>query len=104
MIENEHNHQKKTDDLIVFFEDAIIDITRAYHDFNLVRPDMDSKSFGAHHSACRAALSHLDLVFKLKQKMQEAQPDAGGDIGDNVSQNLERLIMDARAELNFSGD
>ncbi len=67
----------------------------SYQTFASLQPPDDAKGFTAHHSACKAALAHLDLLAKLArwaEGKEEAPPAAEPDATD-------RLLAEAQAAL-----
>lgn len=38
---------------------------KSYHEFYDQTPTDDAKAFSAHHSACKAAIAHMQLLIKL---------------------------------------
>lgn len=59
-------------DLPAAFETAL----KSYHAFYDQTPTDDAKSFNAHHTACKAAIAHLQLLIKLAAWVEN---DADGD-------------------------
>lgn len=53
----------------------------------------ESKAFAAFHSACRAALSHLELLVKLTG---DQMPDERREGEDDTSLGIDKLITEAR--------
>ena len=65
-----------------------------YGDFSALVPGDTAKDFAAHHAACKAALSHIDLLVKLlRWAAGEGKDDEGGDLGEDG------LLAKARAAL-----
>lgn len=96
---NKHIVMKRDDEILIpFFDDALRTIIKDYQIFSSNRPEAESKAFGAYHSACRAALSHLDMVIKLKEKVSNQIPD------DSMTdtQSVNDLIRAAKQELDLS--
>lgn len=75
---------------------ALLDHARAgYRDFATVPPSQGAKAFNAHHAACRAALSHIDLLIKLARWCEGGPGDGGRAGGEDTGP----LIAAARAAL-----
>jgi hypothetical protein len=74
-------------------ETAACRVIESYHSFMNEEPEPgDARAFAAHHSACKAALAHLDLLLKLA-RMAGVETDAAAD-DEQMS-----LLARARAEL-----
>jgi len=58
------------------FEAAI----NSYHQFYGQTPIDDAKSFSAHHSACKAAIAHLQLLIKLADWVEADAPEDDREI------------------------
>jgi hypothetical protein len=58
--------EKSRDKIAAFLPDALKHSLGSYHQFIISdeRPD-DAKSFAAHHSACKVAIAHIELLLKL---------------------------------------
>ncbi|MGB0670030.1 MAG: hypothetical protein ACPGNT_00915 [Rhodospirillales bacterium] len=69
-------------------------LAAGYRAFMAEPPPTDAKGFAAHHSAAKAALSHLDQVVRL---MVEAEAMATGQEASEA--DAESLIAKARAAL-----
>ena len=57
-------------------------VMEAYRDFAGGEPDeKTAKAFGAHHSACKAALAHLETLMKLERAATgETRAPGGPDL------------------------
>lgn len=67
--------------------------TNEYKDFAAGQTPDDVKSFAAYQAACRAALTHLQLLIKIAAW---AQPNMGKEILIDEDNELDQLIVDAR--------
>ena len=65
---------------------------QSYLEFALEAPPQDAKGFAAHHAACKAALSHLELLLKLSEVNSKAEASS-----ENCVPNT--LLEEARAAL-----
>lgn len=78
-------------------------VTRAlqsYDDFTSQPPAGDAKSFSAHHSACRAAVVHIETLLKLAKWTDE---EAASSTPLPNAEIME-LLAAARTELDEFGD
>lgn len=50
-----------------FLPSAILKTLNSYDDFTANKEHAKPKDFADHHSACKAALAHLELLLKLAQ-------------------------------------
>lgn len=68
-----------------------------YHDF-IQRTDFDTaKDFGAHQSACKSALSHLEALMKLQQLCRnQTEPHDNQSHKENTSHQLEQILIKTR--------
>ena len=71
--------------------EAIDKAIRSYRDYSAEEPDGERVGFGAYHTACKAAIAHLQLLLKLAAWADV--PAAGGDSA------LAGLMADAEGEL-----
>ena len=67
--------------------------TNEYKGFAAAQKSDDVKSFAAYQAACRAALTHLQLLIKIAAW---AQPNMGKEILIDEDNELDQLIFDAR--------
>lgn len=65
---------------------------QSYQSFFAQDHSESAKSFSAHHSACKAAIAHLQLLIKLADWVEEEAPD-------NELENLREIRAKAEAEL-----
>jgi hypothetical protein len=73
---------------------AIEKAIASYREFyNQDTPDT-AKEFSAHHTACKAAIAHIELLLKLA-RWAELPTD------DPQDQNLAEVLNKAKAELNI---
>ncbi|HPF78329.1 MAG TPA: hypothetical protein PLF01_03455 [Alphaproteobacteria bacterium] len=63
----EHIDPNTRGQIAVFLPSAILKTLNSYDDFTANKEPVSSKDFAAHHSACKAALAHLELLLKLAQ-------------------------------------
>lgn len=60
----------------------------------------DTRSYGAHHAACRAALSHLDVLLRIESGLRTAYAPADW----TLTTDIESLLRRANAEIEGSGN
>lgn len=53
------------DDIAKFLPDALAKAFRSYHEFMEQDVPEDAKGFGAHHTAAKVAIAHIELLMKL---------------------------------------
>lgn len=53
------------DDIARFLPDALEKAFKSYHDFMEQDVPEDAKGFGAHHTAAKVAIAHIELLMKL---------------------------------------
>jgi hypothetical protein len=72
--------------------DAIDCAIRSYRNFYQGDAGAAAKEFSAHHSACKAAISHIELLLKLAVWAEIPR--------DNTDNNLAEFLNSAQEELN----
>ncbi len=82
---------KTQKEISVFLPSAISKTLNSYEEFITTNEKQDAKNFSAHHTACKAAISHLELLLKLAQWAH--LPEVGG--GDEA-QNLAIMLSKAK--------
>ncbi len=65
-----------------------------YRHFAAETQPRDPKGFAAHHAACRAALSHMELLVRLARW---AETNEGND--EEINEDMAKLIAEARTAL-----
>lgn len=73
--------------------DAIDCALRSYRDFYAQETGGDAKAFSAHHTACKTAIAHIELLLKLAAWVHLPREDADSDAG------LAVLLRSAQEEL-----
>lgn len=48
-----------------FLPSAILQTLTSYEEFMMKDESINAKDFSAHHSACKSAISHLELLLKI---------------------------------------
>ncbi len=71
-------------------------VTREYIEFSSTQDTSDVKSFTAYQTACRAALTHLQLLIKIASWVQ---PNLARGVSIDDDSELDQLIVDARTEI-----
>ena len=86
---------RKTKD---FFLDALpeklVSVLQEYNDFTAQPAPLDPKSFGAYHTACKNALSHMVLLMKMLQLLD----------GDNQDDNSNDWLKKAKLAMEETED
>lgn len=80
--------------LLAFLPDAITRVVESYTSFSHQSMPLDAKEFAAHHSACKAALMHLDALFKIIK----TNPFLDDDHNDQMA-DISALIEQAKKDL-----
>jgi hypothetical protein len=82
--------------IAAFLPDAIARALTSYQEFARVPPGGGQKEFTAHHAACKAAASHIELLIKLAQRA--GLPDArAADHNNQIL--LAAMLQEAQGEL-----
>lgn len=76
--------------------DAIDHAVQSYRSFYSGHIEEGAKNFGAHHTACKAAIAHIELLLKLASWAQLPRAE--------VDDDLSILMADAQAELDRYND
>lgn len=85
---------KMSDRAAVFLGEALDRTVKSYEDYT--QKVIEDKNFKTHHDACKAALSHIEMLLKLT-KMSETPP---ADHDSALKKERLRVLMEnARAEL-----
>ena len=75
--------QEKIQKVKNFFLDALPEklsaVLQEYNDFTAQRAPLEAKSFGAYHTACKNALSHMVLLMKMLQLVNENNQEENSD-------------------------
>ena len=87
--------EKTREQIAKFLPDAIARALTDYQRFS-EKAHTESAEFAKHHSACKTALGHVELLLKLAKELE--LPDAR--VGDpNAQIILATLMQEAREEL-----
>jgi hypothetical protein len=89
--------EKSREKIAKFLPDALKHSLESYHRFIISDelPD-DAKSFSAHHSACKVAIAHIELLLKLAKWADILTNKAHNEADDAV---LAGIIAQAQSEL-----
>lgn len=79
-----------------FLLDAIQSALNSYQEFSQKDFKLESGHFKDHHTACKVAIAHIDLLLKLARWAGLPDPDIGGESERAV---LDGVMDAARAEL-----
>ena len=71
--------------------------TNSYELFSLTEAPEDAKGFAAHHAACKAALSHVELLTKLVRWVEKEEQDQPASLSED--EEIAALLNGARAAL-----
>lgn len=82
------------DKLPIFIQKAII----SYEKFCTHDAWDDPRSYGVHHTACRAALSHLDILLRIESGLRTAYAPTDR----SLTTDIQSLLTRANAEIEGS--
>lgn len=86
--------------IIRFLPPAIERVIQTYHDFSDQAMSFDAKEFGQYHSACKAAIAHLESLLKLLKNQNEDTEKASPSAQQKFDPvNISALLRDAKKEL-----
>jgi len=71
--------------------------TQSYEVFSNADVPEDAKGFSAHHAACKAALSHVELLTKLARWAENTEEDKVVTLSED--EEIAGLLAGARAAL-----
>lgn len=69
-VENETRVQ-----MAAFLPDALRAALRSYAVFSMRDVDIDPKKFSEHHTACKVAIAHIELLMKWAERVVETTDD-----------------------------
>ncbi|MCP4393314.1 MAG: hypothetical protein GY804_03455 [Alphaproteobacteria bacterium] len=76
----------------------IAGVVSSYDAFTSETMPKDAKGFTAHHSACKAAIAHTDMLIKLAKWVEEEAKDENSEsMGEDDV--VGRLVLEAREGL-----
>ena len=92
--------------IAAFLPHAIAKALQSYQDFVAIELEFDSakksksKSFSDHHGACKAAISHLELLLKMAEwaHLTDENAQKGSDEG------LARILSQAKSHISHHKD
>ncbi|MGD9637829.1 MAG: hypothetical protein AB7U85_02065 [Alphaproteobacteria bacterium] len=79
--------------LLMIIPQKVSEAILGYELFSKTEAPMDAKGFANYHSACKAAMAHIDTLLKLMKWAEKTQDEPSQD------DIAEQLIADARAAL-----
>ncbi len=94
---NQKNKDETRKSIAAFLPDAIAAALKSYEAFSGSKASADvSKEFKEHHSACKVAIAHIELLIKLANWAE--LPDAGAE-DTNGQIILAAMMQQAEGEL-----
>lgn len=69
-----------------YLPDAIERAIQSYREFYAQETATDAKAFSAHHSACKAAIAHIELLLKLAAWAHLPSGDDDDGLADMIAQ------------------
>lgn len=91
MMHDIHSLQQK---IIGFLPDAIDRVIHTYNDFVTQDLSLDAKEFSNHHSACKAAINHLESLLKILKNTSVDQQDTNKIQPTDISLLIQRAKQD----------
>ena len=79
-----------------FLPDAIAQALKSYHRFAKQDAPPDAREFSAHHSACKVAIAHIELLIKLA-RWADLPDEKAGDANQQVM--LAAMMQQAESEV-----
>lgn len=77
--------------IAAFLPAAIDKALASYHRFSENDVPHDSKGFAAHHSACKVAIAHVELLLKLARWADIGESEPSDDLTAMLSQAEEEV-------------
>lgn len=93
--------EEMRDKLSHFLPDALKTALKSYRNFyGQTGGFEDAKEFSAHHTACKAAIAHIELLIKLAKWAELPDPSkAQAEREEKEQAELMLMLADAQAEL-----
>ena len=87
--------------ILGFLPDAISQALKSYYMFVQQDSPEEAKAFSAHHSACKVAIAHIELLIKLARWADIQDEDGGNDdaVKNNHQAILTAMLNEAQGEL-----
>ncbi len=83
--------------LATLLPNLIQSATVSYEAFSEAEVPEDAKGFASHHAACKAALSHVELLTKLARWAEAVEEDRAPTLSED--EEIAGLLAGARAAL-----
>ncbi len=99
---DKHNAGVLHQQIITFLPSAIKHVIQTYNDFVNQEMSLEAKDFSNHHSACKAAITHLESLLKVLKNTsveEEGKTDSGTGVTD-----ISLLIAKAKQDLKHYED
>lgn len=80
--------------LVCFLEQAITETIDSYRNFICLSKKDEKKDFLKHHTAAMKAISHLESLLAIKQKVEaeiSKNPDEGQNVKSLISEACQRI-------------
>jgi hypothetical protein len=86
--------------ILTFLPDAISQALKSYYTFMQQDSPDEAKAFSAHHSACKVAIAHIELLIKLARWADIREDDEGtNSVLKNHQVVLSAMLNEAQEEL-----
>lgn len=95
-IQNNQIEQETRLHIAQFLPQAIARTLDSYHQFSSEDIPDDAKGFSAHHSACKVAIAHIELLIKLAKWADLTESDS---VSETHKEQLSKMMADAEKEL-----
>tara|TARA_Y100001936_G_scaffold247496_1_gene293408 strand:+ start:599 stop:919 length:321 start_codon:yes stop_codon:yes gene_type:complete len=98
---NNKNKSKEICNIIIhFLPEAIERVIQTYREFTSQELSFEAKEFSQHHTACKAAIAHLEGLMKiLKSQSNLADTLIEEELSDLSDVNITQLIEQAKSDL-----
>ena len=85
--------------IATFLPDAIGQALKSYYRFSQQSASFEAKEFSAHHSACKVAIAHIELLIKLARWAD--LPDQEQSVQSNDQVIMAAMVEEAQKELSL---
>ena len=87
------------DQMLEFLPPALEIAFASYREFAAKSQSEDAAGFKKHHDACKAAISHIELLLKLAKSTDLNDKNHSEDISNQEQENISKLLQNAQNEL-----
>lgn len=94
------NMKEIQNQVLEFLPNAINRVIQTYNDFVIQETNLQAKEFSSHHTACKAAISHLESLLKV---LKNTSLDIS-EIEETHQTDISLLIQKAKQDLKLYAD